>query len=573
MKRALLPLPAGVALLAIAFVYGCSSSSPSNTPPPPVISVSLTPAASQTIQQAQTVSIVATVKGSSNNAVSWSLSGPGFFSNQSATSVTYNAPASITAPQTATLTATASADTTKTASLMIRIAVSEVPFVMQPLLPPSAAPGGAGFTLTVNGVGFATGATVEFNGSPLATTFVSGHQLTAEVSAANIATAGPGSVTVANVADGGLRSNAVYFPIATPEANLTLVQAVGSPFSLGVVIGGMVSADFNGGGIPGLAVADSYTPAPGIDILLGKGDGTFSAANGSPIPMAASPFGLAAGDFNGDGRMDLLATSESASSVAVFLGNGDGTFTPLAGNPIPAGQSPTYLALGDFNGDGKLDVAVSNTYINSITILLGNGDGTFTQATNPPAAATYPGPIAVGDFNGDGNLDLAITVSRLSAVTVLLGNGDGTFTPAPGSPIPLGIFTTGIVAADFNGDGKADLAVSDGIGNTVSILLGNGDGTFKAASGSPIPVGPSPFTQVLGDFNGDGKLDLTVINNADGTVTILFGNGDGTFSKATSPAIANQGGAMATGDFNRDGRLDFAIVDSFDKKVYVVLQQ
>src|SRR2546429_3027485 len=132
--------------------------------------------------------------------------------------------------------------------------------------------------------------------------------------------------------------------------------------------------------------------------------------------------------------MDLLTTSQPANSAAVFLANGDGTFTPAAGNPIPAGQSPSYLALGDFNGDGKLDVAVSNT--NSLTILLGNGDGTFTQAPNPPAAATYPATVTVGDFNGDGNLDLAVTVSHPSGVVVLLGNGDGTFTPAPGSPIP-----------------------------------------------------------------------------------------------------------------------------------------
>ena len=572
MKRAQRALPASAALMVIVLVCGCSPSSPTSLPPP-VISVSLTPAEQQTIQQNQTVGIVATVQGSSNNAVTWSLSGSGFLSNQSATSVTYNAPSSITAPQTATVTATPSADTTKAASLKIRVALAEVPLVMQPLLPPSAAPGGAGFTLTVNGVGFATSATVMFNGASLATTFVSGHRLTADVLAADIATAGTASITVANAPGGGLRSNPVYFPIAMREANLALVQAAGSPFPLGGVLGDMVSADFNGDGIPDLAVASAYATAPDINILLGKGDGTFSTANGSPIPMVASPFSVGAGDFNGDGKMDLLTTSQSANSAAVFLGNGDGTFTPAAGNPIPAGQSPSYLAVGDFNGDGKLDVAVSNPYTNSLTILLGNGDGTFTQAPNPPAAATYPATVTVGDFNGDGNLDLAVTVSHPSGVVVLLGNGDGTFTPAPGSPIPVGFFATGIVAADFNNDGKADLAVSDGIGNIVSILLGNGDGTFKAASGSPVPVGHGPFTEVLGDFNSDGELDLAVVNLNDNTVTILFGNGDGTFSATTSPVIVNQPGTMVTADFNGDGRLDFAIVDGFDNKVYVVLQQ
>lgn len=365
-------------------------------------------------------------------------------------------------------------------------------------------------------------------------------------------------------------------PPPPPPPSVTFTNAPGSPFPLGVVLEGMTSADFNGDGMPDLAVADAYTSAPGINILLGKGDGTFSAASGSPIPMASSPSGVAAGDINGDGKMDLLTTittTHAATSVAVLLGNGDGTFTPAAGNPIPAGQGGSYIALGDFNGDGKLDAAVDNTYNNSITILLGNGDGTFTQAPNPPAAATYPGTIAVGDFNGDGNLDLAIVVSQPSAVVVLLGNGDGTFTAAPGSPIPLGFSVSGIVAADFNGDGKADLAASDYLGGTVNILLGNGDGTFRAASGSPITVGYEPQPSlVLGDFNGDGKLDLAVALT-DNTVAILFGNGDGTFSTMKSPPIMNQPGSMVTADFNRDGRLDFGVVDGFDKKIYVLLQQ
>src|SRR5438876_1952199 len=284
MKRARPALPVGAALLAIAFACGCSPSSPTSLPPR-VISVSLTPTAPQTIQQNQTVGIVATVQGSSNNAVTWSLSGSGFLSNQSATSVTYNAPPSMIAQQTATVTATPSADTTKAASLKIRVALAEVPLVMQPLLPPSAAPGGAASTLTVNAVGLANTATVMFNGASLATTFVSGHRLTADVLAADIATAGTASITVANALGGGLRSNAVYFPIAMREANLALAQAAGSPFPLGGVLGDMVSADFNGDGIPDLAVASAYATAPDINILLGKGDGTFSTANGSPIPI------------------------------------------------------------------------------------------------------------------------------------------------------------------------------------------------------------------------------------------------------------------------------------------------
>lgn len=557
-----------IALLAIVFVWGCSTSNPNTAPES--ISVSLSPAVPQTIQQAQTVGITATVTGSSNNVVTWSLSGPGFLSSRAATSVTYNAPASITAVQTATVTATPSADMTKTASLTVRIELAPVPFVVQPLLPPSAAPGSGSFTLTVNGVGFATGATVEFNGAALATTFISGHQLTANVPAADVATAGTASIAVANSPGGGLSSNVVYFPITTPEANLNLVQAAGSPFPIGVVIEDMVSADFNGDGIPDLAVADAYTSAGGINILLGKGDGTFSAATGSPISMKPSPDAVVAGDFNGDGKIDLLTINRSTTSASLLLGNGDGTFT-VAGAPIALAQTPSYLATGDFNGDGRLDVAISNGNNNSVTILLGNGDGTFAQVPSLPATGTSPGPIAVADFNGDGNLDLAVT-NASNSVTVLLGHGDGTFTAAPNSPVPVGTLPTGIVAADFNSNGKTDLAVANGSGNSVSILLGNGDGTFTLASGSPVSVGNAPFTEVPGDFNGDGKLDLAVVNTTDNTVTFMLGNGDGTFSTITSPIIVNQPGVMVTADFNGDGRLDLALLDVFDNRVYVVLQ-
>jgi FG-GAP-like repeat len=185
-------------------------------------------------------------------------------------------------------------------------------------------------------------------------------------------------------------------------------------------------------------------------------------------------------------------------------------------------------ALGDFNGDGKLDLAVTGVGVtgtqgDEVAILLGNGDGTFTAASNSTfATGKAPQAIAAADLNGDGKLDLAITNYEDASVTILLGNGDGTFTPASGSPITVGNSPDAIAVGDLNGDGKLDLAIANYGGNTLTILLGNGDGTFTSASGSPFPVGVGPSSIAVGDFNGSGRLGLAITNLTGNTVSILL---------------------------------------------------
>jgi hypothetical protein len=214
------------------------------------------------------------------------------------------------------------------------------------------------------------------------------------------------------------------------------------------------------------------------------------------------------------------------NNVSILLGNGDGTFQPAVNYAVV--NEPVSVAVGDFNGDGKRDLAVANYggFRGRISILLGNGDGTFQPAVD--YAVDSPTFVAVADFNGDGKRDLAVTNYDLYTVSILLGDGHGTFQLA--GSYAVGIHPRSVAVGDFNGDGKRDLAVANwDYSLTLSILLGNGDGTFQPAV--DYAVGSLPSSVAVGDFDGDRKPDLAVANGS--VVTILLGNGDGTFQSAS----------------------------------------
>jgi len=251
--------------------------------------------------------------------------------------------------------------------------------------------------------------------------------------------------------------------------------------------------------------------------------------------------------------------NDGSDNVSILLGNGDGTFQAAVNYGV--GSAPTSVAVGDFNGDGKLDLAVVNELSNNFSILLGNGDGTFQAAVNYGAGLSLFS-VAVGDFNGDGKLDLAVASGGSDYVSVLLGNGDGTFKTAV--QYVAGLEPISVAVADFNGDGKLDLAVANYESNNVSILLGKGDGTFQAAVDYGIGTENYPATPgsvAVGDFNGDGKLDLVVggvESDNVSVVSVLLGNGDGTFQAAVNYGAGAGQTSVAVGDFNGDGRLDLA---------------
>jgi len=417
---------------------------------------------------------------------------------------------------------------------------NSVPLLNSPLVPGSAVPGSPGFTLTVNGTGFVPHCAVNWNGRQRATTFVNGSQVTAAILASDLAVAGTASITVTNPAPGGGTSNVDFFQIAMPANAIAFSAAALTSLNSDNAIYYTAVADVNGDGDLDIVGVDSNGD---LVVLLGNGDGTFQVPIVSPLGGLGP---LAIGDFNRDGRPDVAALGGSIFStgpVLILLGNGDGTFQSPKSFPTDAGSF--CIALGDFNGDGNLDVAASCGSDN-VSILLGNGDGTLQNAVDY-GIGQPPFSIVAGDFNRDGHLDLAGAGS--SGIGILLGNGDGSFQ----APVMIADPAESLAIADSNGDGILDLAawgISPNATSEIDILLGKGDGTFEP----PIVHRIGPYfggAIPAGDFNGDGKLDLAVsgrVATPSGAsslaIAVLFGNGDGTFQP---PMLAYQSANAVVG--------------------------
>jgi hypothetical protein len=304
------------------------------------------------------------------------------------------------------------------------------------------------------------------------------------------------------------------------------------------------------------------------------------------IPFGYTPVALAVGDFNNDGKLDLAVVSDSNPGVvSILLGNGDGSFQTHVDYAV--GSEPVSVAVADLNGDGNLDLAIANSS-GSLSVLFGNGDGTFQTAVGY-ATAAQPISIAVGDFNGDGKLDLAVANVGASSVSIFLNSGNGTFPSR--MDFATGYFPQSVTVGDFDGDGKLDLAVANACGTvtpgsncdgpyingTVSVLLGNGDGTFQAHV--DYVVGIIPVYVTAADLNGDGNLDLLVADSGGiglpplgGDVTVLWGNGSGSFT-AQQFTTGYRPSSVVVGDFNGDGRLDFVVTNEFDATVSIFVDQ
>lgn len=344
----------------------------------------------------------------------------------------------------------------------ITAAAQSVPLLFQPLSPMSATPGGHGFLLTAQGAGFAPNAVVKWNGTALTTTFVSSGELNASVPGRLIGAAGTASVTVIN--PGNRISNPLFFQISPPTTSVSMSRtdyAFGGDYFVR-------TGDFDGDGRLDLVVGGYQFGT--VSIYLNKGDGTFQSP--SVITGFSNVWSLAVGDVNSDGKADLAVANHDGDTVSVLLGNGDGSFQTARN--FPAGRSPNWVVMGDFNRDGNLDLAVADGADSAVSILVGDGSGRFGGAVEYATAGAYS--VAIGDFNRDGVIDLAVTNDGSpGTVTVLRGRGDGTFTLRTdyrtiSEPLE-------ITVADVNHDGTGDLVLTTS--TSITVLMGNGEGTFQ----------------------------------------------------------------------------------------------
>ncbi|MGA2419502.1 MAG: FG-GAP-like repeat-containing protein [Candidatus Acidiferrum sp.] len=353
----------------------------------------------------------------------------------------------------------------------------------------------------------------------------------------------------------------------TGLANFSPTSFPLTQFNVGLNPTALVANFFTSGTLPDLAVVYNNSGTTSFTILQNQDSGNFTTVTPAPITLGANETGqiaIGTGVFRNDGTKfstaqpdDVVLVNNTSNNISILLGNGDGTFVEAPNSPIAVGKGPTSVVVADFNNDGFLDLAVSNSTDNTITLLRGNGDGTFTQfpaspfALNNTTQTPEAGPVAmVSGFFGNAinqtnETDLAIVNKTSNNVTILLttvdSNQNVTFNEPAAGPIPVGNTPVAITTGDFNADGIADLAVVNQIDNTISVFLGssNENGTFVAATNSPFSVGATaPTGIVAASFSGGTTPDLAVTNQDSGTLSFFIANGDGTF---TAGGLLTQG--------------------------------
>lgn len=363
----------------------------------------------------------------------------------------------------------------------------------------------------------------------------------------------------------------------TPNPGGTGVTIPTQQFTVGKGPVSMVPSDIPNAGIQDLAVLNEIDNS--ITIFLNQGPtapSLFTQPPGSPISLGAArttaplvPAAIAAGSFNSntDSFADLLVTDPVGNTVTELLGNGDGTFA-IQKNPIAVGKQPSAIAVGQFNTktNANTGFVVTNFTDNTYSVFIANNDGTFAQVKGSPFAmpATAKGPyaIAVADFNADGISDLAIVNQSSSNVTILKGNGDGTFTEFSKSPLAVGKLPVAIAAGNLSGSTGVGLVVVNQDDNTATLFLGNGDGTFTASSQSPLATGATPSGVVIGSFLQQARNGIAITNSGAGTVSVYLDLGNGLYSAALEPAAGTNPGAIVSSNFTNSTFPDLAVANN-----------
>ncbi|HEX3557712.1 MAG TPA: FG-GAP-like repeat-containing protein, partial [Pyrinomonadaceae bacterium] len=301
-----------------------------------------------------------------------------------------------------------------------------------------------------------------------------------------------------------------------------------------------------------------------LPVTLSSSCGSVSFAAATNTGTGSQPVSVVVGDFNLDGKPDIAVSNALSDNESIFLGDGAGNFS--AATNFATGTTPHRAAVSDFNLDGKQDLAVADAGSNNVSVLLGDGAGGFSAATNFNVG-TAPISVAVADFNGDGQPDIVAANRDSNSVSVLLGDSAGNFLAA--TSFNVGSSPQSVAVGDFNGDGQPDIVAANFSSANVSVLLGNGAGGFSAATN--FNVGSNPLSVVVSDFNADGKQDLAVANQVSNNVSVLLGDGAGGFSAATNFNAGNAPFDVKVGDFDGDGNQDLAVANQGANSVSVLL--
>jgi hypothetical protein len=378
--------------------------------------------------------------------------------------------------------------------------------------------------------------------------------------------AGPSGVAVADVNGDGI-PDVMYADYVSANVAVRLGNRDGTlgpeeTFPTAAGAHAVSVADVNGDGKPDLVVVNAV--ADDVSVLLGKGDGTFQLEKTYRVGL--NPYSMAVADVNGDGWPDIVTSNRGDNTVSVLLGKGDGTFGPQ--ETLPTGKTPRSVAVGDFNGDGRVDIVTANLGDDTASVLLGKGDGTFTLGAqqSAPAPPLSPFQVVVADVNGDGIPDIITANRPANSVSVLLGNRDGSFQTKETFATDRSPFS--VAAADVNGDGIPDIISANYEAGTVSVLLGNGDGTFQPHF--ELPAGSDPYDVKVADLSGDGNPDIIVTNKNDNDVGVFLGKGDGTFQPMKTYPVASGPFEVVVDDLTGNGILDL-VVSHFSATVVDVL--
>ncbi len=360
---------------------------------------------------------------------------------------------------------------------------------------------------------------------------------------------------------------------AHPQAQPPIfTRASGTPINVGSRPTEIALGDWNKDGKLDVVTCNAGDT---LTVLLGDGRGGFTPAPGAQIKVAAHL--VAAGDVNNDGKTDLALTHHDSFGVVVLLGAGDGRFAFAPGSPFAAHQGAKAhnhgLVLSDLNSDKNLDITTSNQDDNSVSVLLGDGKGGFAPAAGSPfAVGRAPYPHCVGDVNGDGRLDIVTPNVGSNDLSVLLGDGKGGFTPAARSPYAVAGRPYYVAVGDVNGDASPDLITTHDDINLMTTLLGDGRGGFAPAPHSPFDLGRRAFKLVAADINGDARMDVVVGTEGDDSVSVLLSDGRGGYTPAAgSPYAAGSSPRVAAGDVNGDGTLDIITANSGAADITVLL--